>query len=196
MKRNWVAFVLLPDGVGCAGCCRWNHSRDGTCLCLWFLFVLRYFCCLWWRPSLAPSPSRLSWIQMTGWSQDSSHTWHRTNRKEDQCYYHISRDHDKCVTTFLQWFYVSKCLRVFGNPISQDVLHTCSYFLQWGKTCHKKTKPVRIWSHLKENLIHTSLFMAYRQHQVWPISLNRVFVEFPSAQKQPRQARVLWLCEL
>lgn len=54
-------------------------------------------------------------------------------------------ERDKCVKTVLQRFHVSKCLRVFGNHISQDVLHTCSHFLHWGQSWYKNTN---LWEHI------------------------------------------------
>lgn len=63
------------------------------------------------------------------------------NKKRGYC--HISRDENPVnqnmtsVWKVLQCFHASKGLRVFGDHISQDVLHTCSYFLHWGQTWHE-----------------------------------------------------------
>lgn len=71
--------------------------------------------------------------------------------------------HDYCVTRSLQCFHVGKRLRVFGNHIGQDVLHTCSYLLHWGQAWQKNK--------MCENIITAegkgnSYDLAYLQHPV------------------------------
>lgn len=164
---------MLPGGAGCAGCCWWSQSRGETCQCLCFCFAVPLAFSGLGQTCPALFPLVLTWTQRTGWSQSCSHTWHSrraTQREKWALYYHHHYFHhcEKLkskitnykrvhVDMFSQCFNVGECLRVFGDHISQDMLHTCCHFFHRWQTWHKtNTDTTKLSNPIPDHWVNSS----------------------------------------